>query len=125
MFSEPSVSSHSGSGILIDLVRHLRLVWRLLRDGRVPGWVKTIPVMALLYLLSPIDLVPDWLIPGLGELDDLAVLLLSVKLFVDLSPETLVEHYRQQLAGRDASTFPDDDDAIDATYRVLDESHKP
>jgi uncharacterized membrane protein YkvA (DUF1232 family) len=113
------------TNILLDLVRQLRLVWRLLRDGQVPNWVKTIPLLALLYLLSPIDLVPDWLIPGLGELDDLAVLFLSLKLFVDLSPQTLVEHYRQQLAGRGTPPAPDDDDAIDATYRVLDESRRP
>lgn len=34
----------------------------------------TLAVVALLYLISPIDIVPDWLFPVIGWLDDLGVL---------------------------------------------------
>ncbi len=124
MCADRSMPGHTSSSSLDDLVGTLRLVWSLLRDGQVPGWVKTIPLLAFVYLLSPIDLLPGLLLPGVGVMDDLAVILLSLKLLVDLSPPALVEYYRQQLSGRRTPKDPDDD-FIDATYRVLDESHRP
>jgi uncharacterized membrane protein YkvA (DUF1232 family) len=54
--------------LLLALVRDY---WT--RDYRaVPYWVIGAAVFALLYVLSPFDLVPDT-IPGLGQLDDAAV----------------------------------------------------
>ncbi len=35
---------------------------------------KVLAVLALIYLLSPIDLLPDWLFPFVGWLDDVGVL---------------------------------------------------
>lgn len=35
---------------------------------------KILALLALLYLISPIDLVPDWIIPFVGWLDDLGVI---------------------------------------------------
>ncbi|HET9449491.1 MAG TPA: DUF1232 domain-containing protein [Aggregicoccus sp.] len=43
------------------------------RDPRVSRWRKLTGVFALLYLVSPVDVVPDF-IPLLGWLDDLGVL---------------------------------------------------
>ncbi|MBF5043188.1 DUF1232 domain-containing protein [Aggregicoccus sp. 17bor-14] len=43
------------------------------RDPHVALWRKLVGVLALLYLLSPVDAVPDF-IPVLGWLDDLGVL---------------------------------------------------
>jgi hypothetical protein len=40
----------------------LRLVWAMLRDARTPAAAKVTAMLALLYILSPLDLVPD-LIP--------------------------------------------------------------
>jgi len=69
----PSSELNETAGFLGGLVKQSRLAWRLLRDGRVPGWVKMIPFAGLLYFLSPIDLIPDMAIPGLGEIDDVVV----------------------------------------------------
>jgi uncharacterized membrane protein YkvA (DUF1232 family) len=49
---------------------------RLLRDGRVPRRVKAALALLLLYLLMPLDLVPDF-IPVAGQLDD-AILVAAV-----------------------------------------------
>jgi uncharacterized membrane protein YkvA (DUF1232 family) len=77
------------------VLKQARLAWRLLRDARVPGWAKLIPIAGLLYLLSPIDLIPEAMLPVLGEVDDVVLLLLAVKLFIDLSPPGVVrEHLR-------------------------------
>ncbi|MDO9040717.1 MAG: DUF1232 domain-containing protein [Desulfocapsaceae bacterium] len=56
---------------------------RLLFRPDTPWTVKGILVVAILYLLSPFDLVPDWII-GLGLLDDLAIVSLLVGLAIRL-----------------------------------------
>ena len=111
-------------GMAGGLVKQGRLVWRLLHDGRVRGWVKLIPVAGLVYLISPIDLIPDLMLPGLGQLDDLAVILLSLKLFVDLCPPGIVKEYLEDLVGtRGESSVSGNRPTgpyIDVPYRVID-----
>ena len=106
------------------LVKQGRLAWRLFQDARVPGWVKMIPVAGLLYLLSPIDLIPDLMLPGLGEVDDVVLLLLSLKVFIDLSPPGIVREHLEDLFGVSRKPPSGDEPYIDAPYRVLDENEK-
>lgn len=84
------------SNVLKDIIRQLQLVWRLLRDRRVPIWMKAIPFLSLVYLLVPVDIVPDVLL-GLGQLDDLAVVALGYRLFLELVPPALVREHLQDL----------------------------
>ncbi len=111
------------AGLFGGLIKQARLGWRLLRDNRVPGWVKLIPAAALIYFLSPIDLIPDLALPGLGEVDDVVVLLLALKTFLDLSPPNIVrEHLEDLFGGRKGVRSAGDPSAepyIDATYHVL------
>ena len=51
-----------------------RRLWFALRHPDSPAWLKAGTALLLLYLLSPIDLVPG-IIPLLGQLDDLFVML--------------------------------------------------
>jgi uncharacterized membrane protein YkvA (DUF1232 family) len=88
------------TGLLIDLLRQVKLIWRLLKDRRVPLWMKAIPFLSLGYLLVPVDLVPDVLL-GLGQLDDMAVLALGVRLFTELVPEQVVQEHREELAAQE------------------------
>ena len=77
-----------------DAARQVRLAWRLFWDQRVPLWTKLIPPIALGYVLFPLDIIPDVAV-GLGQLDDVAVLLLGLKLFIELAPPDVVrEHLR-------------------------------
>jgi uncharacterized membrane protein YkvA (DUF1232 family) len=50
-----------------------RLLWRALRHPGSPAWLKWGTALLALYLLSPVDLLPDAL-PFLGVLDDLIVI---------------------------------------------------
>jgi uncharacterized membrane protein YkvA (DUF1232 family) len=95
--------------------REARLVLRLLKEPRVPLWVKaTIPLGAL-YLVSPVDLIPDF-IPG-GQIDDLVLLYGAVKLFLKLSPPAAVAFHQDALARRQPySPMPVGDDVIDAQF---------
>lgn len=107
---------------------HARLAWRLLRDPRVASKLKTtVPILAALYVVSPVDLLPDLLL-GLGQVDDVGVVGLAVvflsRVLPRLAPaDVLAEHLsamgfrepRGQGTGTASSTG-----AIDATFRVRD-----
>jgi uncharacterized membrane protein YkvA (DUF1232 family) len=67
---------------LADLVRIvpdvLRLVRDLLRDPNVPGRVRVALVGLLLWLINPVDVIPEF-IPVLGPLDDVIVAILVLR----------------------------------------------
>jgi len=110
---------------LAEILRHARLIWRLLRDPRVPLLTKLIPLATLIYLLLPIDLIPDPLL-GLGQLDDLAMILLGLRLFVALAPEEIVHQHLSELAGRwrverPPQSSPTGPEVIEGQYRIIDE----
>ncbi len=103
--------------ILEGFFKQLRLVWLLFRDKRVPVWIKSVMPLSFLYLISPIDFLPD-VILGLGQLDDIGVILLGMALFVKLSPPEVVEQHLNELEyGKDFY----DDETVDTTYRVVGE----
>jgi uncharacterized membrane protein YkvA (DUF1232 family) len=85
--------------MLRALIDQIRLTWALLRDPRVPIWAKAIPVVGLLYVLSPLDFIPDVLI-GLGQLDDLAIVIGGMRLFASVIPQDIVEEHRAEIAGK-------------------------
>jgi uncharacterized membrane protein YkvA (DUF1232 family) len=88
-------------GEVVDLIRRLpmyiRLVWALIRDGRVPAQQKLILVGIGAYLFFPIDLIPDF-VPVLGQLDDLAVVLLGLDLFIRSAPPDIVEEHLAKIS---------------------------
>ncbi len=86
-------------GWVTDLVRQGRLAWRLFWDSRVPLWTKLIPPAMLLYIFSPVDFIPDVAL-GLGQLDDLAILLIGTKLFIELAPTDIVREHLTALGAR-------------------------
>ncbi len=76
-----------------------RLVWRLLRDRRVPLRLKLIPVVAFIYFISPVNL-RLLFIPVVGVVDGLTVLVLAAGLFLWLCPRTLVQDQLDIMAGK-------------------------
>jgi uncharacterized membrane protein YkvA (DUF1232 family) len=54
------------------LARRARQLWAHLNSGSVSKTEKVLIVAALLYLISPVDFVPDW-IPVAGLLDDAGI----------------------------------------------------
>jgi uncharacterized membrane protein YkvA (DUF1232 family) len=125
MSKSPAPSDFSETaGWAGGLIKQIRLAWRLWNDGRVPGWVKLIPVAGLIYLLSPIDLIPDLMLPGLGEVDDVVLLVLSLKMLVDLSPPGVVREHIEELMGKRrrsrGSGATRSESYIDVPYRILD-----
>ena len=98
-------------GLLANVIRNIRLVWRLVRDGRVPVWAKSVVAVAVAYLIFPLDFLPDYIL-GLGQLDDVTVIVLCFRLFLSLCPPALVQEHLRQM------------DAVDAEYRELGDSEE-
>lgn len=82
-----------------------KLAYCLLRDDRVPGAPKAALLGAIGVIVSPLDL-PAW-IPVIGELDMLALGILSIKVFVEACPEDLVLEHRRLI--RDGESHWDED----------------
>ena len=70
----------------------VRLAWALLRDRRVPLWVRAVIPALMVYLAMPIDLIPDF-IPVLGHLDDLAVVMVAGGVLLRFTPPQIIEEH--------------------------------
>jgi uncharacterized membrane protein YkvA (DUF1232 family) len=92
-------SDRRSPGFWMNLFNSFRIAWKLLWDGRVPMSAKLVPILTVLYVISPIDILPDVFV-GLGQLDDLAILLLGVQAFIAVSPKDVVERVRAEIEGR-------------------------
>jgi uncharacterized membrane protein YkvA (DUF1232 family) len=73
-------------------IAHVRLATRLLREPQVPLIFKALMIGAAGYVVLPFDLLPDF-IPGLGQLDDLTVMVLAIESVIALVPSRLVDHH--------------------------------
>jgi len=113
--TQPQDSTARDPGWLSAQWKKLRLSWRLLREPLVPMWTKLIPLGAIAYVLLPIDLIPDPVL-GLGQLDDLGIVLLGLKWFIDLCPPGVVNRHLAEMSSVKAQyrVVPDDELAPDA-----------
>lgn len=75
--------------------RDLSVLRLALKDPRTPWYAKAVVGLVVFYALSPIDLIPDF-IPLIGQLDDLIVVPLGLKLASKLVPKPLMEEYTRQ-----------------------------
>ena len=102
-------------GMFRSAIVRFKLIMRLMSDRRVSPWLKLIPVGALIYLISPIDLIMG--IPGIDALDDAAVLWFGSSLFVDLCPIDVVNEHLQEL---NKNVIDDSGDIVDAETTDVD-----
>ncbi|HUT03506.1 MAG TPA: DUF1232 domain-containing protein [bacterium] len=88
-------------GNIVSFLFHLpnfaRLYWSLFWDKRAPILPKLVLLLAIIYFVSPLDLVPDFAIPGLGYIDDLAILILSLRYFNKAMPRELLAEKIEQI----------------------------
>jgi uncharacterized membrane protein YkvA (DUF1232 family) len=76
-------------GYISELPRFLKLLWGLITDNRVQMIDKLLVAGAIGYIVMPIDLIPDF-IPFLGEVDDIYLLLLSIRRLIENAGRTVV-----------------------------------
>lgn len=100
-------------GMTRDFVDRMKLILKLMGDSRVSPWVKLIPIGAIAYLISPVDIIMG--IPGVAALDDAAILWIGSNLFVELCPPDVVQEHMQDLNSNLRDTSGDDVVDADAT----------
>lgn len=81
-------------GFFGELWDRARLIYKLMLDPEVPIYLKALPLASVLYLLFPFDFLPD-VIPGIGQLDDITILVIGAKMFIDLAPQHVVARHLQ------------------------------
>jgi len=85
------------NAILRRLPQLARICWGLFLDRRVPAHLKMIPLGAVFYLLLPYDLIPDFMIPLIGGIDDILILFLAFRLFLHLVPAEVLREHQQKV----------------------------
>jgi uncharacterized membrane protein YkvA (DUF1232 family) len=81
-----------------ELPNYLRLLGGLLADRRVAIVDKLLVVGAIAYIVSPLDLIPDF-IPFLGEVDDLYLLVMALqRLISNAGRPVLLAHWKGNIA---------------------------
>ena len=71
---------------LLQFRAELVTLWQAFFAPETPVWIKGLMLLIPAYLISPIDLIPDF-IPFVGWLDDAIVIPLMVGLIVRLLPQ--------------------------------------
>lgn len=89
------MNSDSAAGSGNNLARQLYLVWKALNDPSIPWAAKwLIPIAALVYAVSPLDLIPFF------PLDDIVVLVVAFNVFT-----RLIAQYQTRGAGSNGPTY--------------------
>jgi uncharacterized membrane protein YkvA (DUF1232 family) len=107
MATGPTQPRNAGS-----IMRDLQRIWQLLRDPSVPGWKWLLPIGALVYWLSPVDLIP--FLP----FDDIAVVILMISMLLQMASRN-----EQNTAGQQSqpgATPNNKEQIVDTTWRVVD-----
>jgi uncharacterized membrane protein YkvA (DUF1232 family) len=119
MNKKPSQSLIPSQGnFLQEASVRLKLLMHLMADNRVSPWLKLVPIGAFIYLISPIDLIPDIALPGIGVLDDAAILWLAYYAFLELCPPEVIREQVKKIISHssivsDEIRKQNDDDIVD------------
>lgn len=77
--------------LLWALVRgDARRLWFALRHPHAPRWLKVGTALVVLYVVSPIDLIPDF-IPVIGFVDDLVIVPLAIRWMLNRLPPEIAQ----------------------------------
>jgi uncharacterized membrane protein YkvA (DUF1232 family) len=92
---------------LLFFLRRLFSVVYLMSHPAVPLWLKALPVLAVVYLIFPRDLVPDFFRFPFGIFDDLFVVGLLLGIFINKGWDYVDRDGKRK------------DDSIDTDFQVL------
>ena len=107
---------------LLSMTQIPSIIFRLMMDSRVPFRLKLLLPAALVYVIMPIDLLPDFFFPLLGRVDDLLALVIAGLLFMLLAPrDSLMEAAGRQPDERGRHKPEAGTTVIEGEYRKLDD----
>ena|SRR5215467_550191 len=83
--------------LIAYLPQFVRVFWRLMKDRRVSIFVKAVPMLAFLLMLSPPAIELDF-VPVVGELDWILATVITLKVFIWLCPPDIVREHVSRIA---------------------------
>lgn len=89
---EKSEAKQRLRSFLMFLPNMVMLLGRLLKDSRVPAAEKALFAAAIVYVISPLDFIPD-VFPFIGQVDDLYVVALVLLRLINRSDESVVRQH--------------------------------
>ena len=108
--------------ILPRIIRLLRLVWRLTFDKRVSIFLRALVPLAVVYVISPLDLLPDMRAPfGIARIDDLIVLGLAILLLTKLAPQHVIDEHSGKPQVSDRPEDKDPEKVVDGSSHLIDD----
>ena len=75
------------------------------RDPKVPVHTKILIFLVIAYLISPIDLIPDF-IPVLGYLDDFLLITVGIPILLKMIPKEIIEEHRKNAESKFKDGIP-------------------
>ena len=79
-------------GFMMFMPNLVRLLGRLLKDRRVPTAEKALFVAAIVYVISPLDFIPD-VFPFIGQVDDIYMVSLVLLRLINRTDESIVRQH--------------------------------
>lgn len=96
----------------------VRLVSRLMLHPQVPFLNKLLIPFAIVYLISPIDIIPD-IVPLASHIDDAFVIAVSVILFLLFTPRKVLNEHLHGKSNSHQNRANPQEHVIDGSYRVV------
>lgn len=81
-----------------DLKKEMAALYLACKRRDVPWYAKAIAAGVVVYALSPVDLIPDF-IPILGYIDDLVLIPLGITIAIKLMPKAAMDECRREAKG--------------------------
>ncbi len=106
--------------LLPKAMKFARLVWRLTFDKRVSIFLRAVVPIALLYVISPYDILRDR-IPIVGRFDDLIILGLALLFLTKLAPPNVVDEHMDRVPESNRPEDKDPEKVVDGSSRLIDD----
>ena len=106
--------------LLPKAMKYARLVWRLTFDKRVSIFLRASVPLALLYVISPYDILRDR-IPILGRFDDLIIFGLALLFLTKLAPPNVVDEHMDRVPESNRPEDKDPEKVVDGSSRLIDD----
>ena len=97
LFQKALQNPGNALNFIINLPKLIKLHYRLFKDSRTPLNAKVVLALGIIYIISPLDLVPDFLVPIIGYADDIIILIAASRYFLKACPPQLVSEHIEQI----------------------------
>ncbi|MDE0719102.1 MAG: YkvA family protein [Dehalococcoidia bacterium] len=105
--------------LLPKVIKFVVLVWRLTFDKRVSIFLRVLVPLAIVYVISPVDLLRDR-VPIIGRFDDMIVFGLALLFLTKLASPAIVDEHMGVEPKSDRPEDKDPESVVDGTSRLID-----